>query len=275
MEKVVIVSGCRTAVGAFGGALKDVPVVDLGALVLRKTMEKAGLRPTAGADLAETVPGKLADRDRIELEEKYAGWDAGLREIAVDEVIMGNVLQAGQGQNPARQATIRAGIAKETPAFTINKVCGSGLKAIALAAQSIMTGQAEVVLAGGQENMSQVPMALMKGRWGYRMELTGVGEIHDEQAGVRGLQRIREPRQRVLCGDRREIDQLEVHVLPLEHARLGMLRGERIGAALRAGSGEPVVQQRFARVRRTDERDLRGTLGADHQRRAAAPAFAQ
>ena len=69
MEKVVIVSGCRTAVGAFGGVLKDVPVVDLGALVLRKTMEKAGLRPTAGADLAETVPGKLADRDRIELED--------------------------------------------------------------------------------------------------------------------------------------------------------------------------------------------------------------
>ncbi|MBM9531214.1 acetyl-CoA C-acyltransferase, partial [Desulfoprunum benzoelyticum] len=179
MEKVVIVSGCRTAVGAFGGVLKDVPVVDLGALVLRKTMEKAGLRPTAGADLAETVPGRLADRDRIELEEKYAGWDPGLREIAVDEVIMGNVLQAGQGQNPARQATIQAGIAKETPAFTVNKVCGSGLKAIALAAQSIMTGQAEVVLAGGQENMSQVPMALMKGRWGYRMEISGVGEIHD------------------------------------------------------------------------------------------------
>ncbi len=179
MNKAVIVSGCRTAVGAFGGVLKDVAVVDLGALVLRETLVKAGLRPVAGADLAETVPGRLADRNQTELEEKYAGWDAGLREIAVDEVIMGNVLQAGQGQNPARQATIRAGIAKETPAFTINKVCGSGLKAIALAAQSIMTGQAEVVLAGGQENMSQVPMALMKGRWGYRMEITGVGEIHD------------------------------------------------------------------------------------------------
>ena len=92
---------------------------------------------------------------------------------------MGNVLQAGQGQNTARQAMVQAGIAKETPAFTINKVCGSGLKAIALAAQSIMTGQAEVVLAGGQENMSMVPMALPKARWGYRMELTGVGEIYD------------------------------------------------------------------------------------------------
>ena len=92
---------------------------------------------------------------------------------------MGNVLQAGQGQNPARQAMIQAGIAKETPAFTINKVCGSGLKAIALGAQSIMTGQAEVVLAGGQENMSMVPMAMPKARWGYRMELTGKGDIYD------------------------------------------------------------------------------------------------
>ena len=99
--------------------------------------------------------------------------------VAIDEVIMGNVLQAGQGQNPARQAMIRAGIPKETPAMTINKVCGSGLKAIAMGAAAIMTGQAEVILAGGQENMSQVPMALPKARWGHRMELTGVGEIND------------------------------------------------------------------------------------------------
>ena len=179
MNKVVIVSGCRTAVGAFGGALKDVPVVDLGALVLRETLRKVGLRPVRGGDFQETVPEKLADQGEIDLESKYGAWDSQLREIAIDEVIMGNVLQSGQGQNPARQAMIRAGICKETPAFTINKVCGSGLKAIALAAQSIMTGQAEVVMAGGQENMSQVPMALLKGRWGYRMEMTGVGEIHD------------------------------------------------------------------------------------------------
>ena len=92
---------------------------------------------------------------------------------------MGNVLQAGLGQNPARQAMIKAGIPKETPAFTINKVCGSGLKAIALGAQSIMTGQADVVVAGGQENMSQAPMALPKARWGHRMELTGKGDIYD------------------------------------------------------------------------------------------------
>ncbi len=179
MNKVVIVSGCRTAVGAFGGTLKDVPVVDLGALVLRNTLEKVGLRPVKGSDFNQTVPKKLANQEELPLESQYAKWDAAAREIAIDEVIMGNVLQAGQGQNPARQAMIRAGICKETPAFGINKVCGSGLKAIALAAQSIMTGQADVVLAGGQENMSQTPMALLKGRWGYRMELSGVGEVHD------------------------------------------------------------------------------------------------
>jgi acetyl-CoA C-acetyltransferase len=179
MNKVVIVSGCRTAVGAFGGVLKDVPVVDLGATVLRETLQKVGLRPVRGIDFQETVPGKLAGQTELELEKKYAKWSNDAREIAIDEVIMGNVLQAGQGQNPARQAMIRAGFCKETPAFTINKVCGSGLKAIALGAQSIMTGQADVVIAGGQENMSQVPMGLMKGRWGYRMEVTGVGELHD------------------------------------------------------------------------------------------------
>lgn len=179
MNKVVIVSGCRTAVGTFGGALKDVPVVDLGATVLRKTLEKVGLRPVKGQDFQQTVPQKLASQKELPIEEKYAQWDAQAREIAIDEVIMGNVLQAGQGQNPARQAMIRAGICKETPACGVNKVCGSGLKAIALGAQAIMTGQADVILAGGQENMSQVPMALMKGRWGYRMELSGVGEIHD------------------------------------------------------------------------------------------------
>jgi acetyl-CoA C-acetyltransferase len=89
------------------------------------------------------------------------------------------VLQAGQGQNTTRQAMIQAGIPKETPAMTVNKICGSGLKAITLGATAIMAGQAEVVLAGGQESMSQVPMALPKARWGHRMELTGVGDIYD------------------------------------------------------------------------------------------------
>jgi len=179
MNRVVIVSGARTAVGTFGGGLKDVPVVDMGALVLQNCLQKVGLRPGRSADHSATAPKKLGDSGSIALEQQYENWDQNAKEVVVDEVIMGNVLTAGQGQNPGRQAMIRAGICKETPAYTINKVCGSGLKAIALGAQSIMCGQAEVVLAGGQENMSRVPMALLKGRWGYRMELTGVGEVHD------------------------------------------------------------------------------------------------
>jgi acetyl-CoA C-acetyltransferase len=179
MNEVVIVSGCRTAVGAFGGSLKDTPVVDLGASVMRETLRKVGLRPAASTTMLSVAPNTLKDQGRIELETKSGAWDTAAAEIALDEVIMGNVLQAGQGQNPARQAMVRAGLSKETPAFTINKVCGSGLKAIALGAQSIMTGQAEAVLAGGQENMSMVPMALPKARWGHRMELTGIGEVYD------------------------------------------------------------------------------------------------
>ena len=179
MKRAVIVSGCRTAVGAFGGALKDVSAVRLGATVLRQALEKVGLRPVANDAMVGLGPEKLQGQGPIPLELEHGSWDMGLAPVAIDEVIMGNVLQAGQGQNPARQAMITAGIPKETPAFTVNKICGSGLKAIALAAQSIMAGQAEVVLAGGLENMSRAPLALPKARWGHRMEVSGVGEITD------------------------------------------------------------------------------------------------
>jgi len=179
MKDVVIVGGSRTAVGNFGGSLKAVPVVDLGALVMKELLKKLNLRPVPPADNSTLAPAKLEDRGRIELEQTAYDYDEAATPVALDEVIMGNVLQANQGQNPARQAMIRAGISKETPAFTINKVCGSGLKAIALAAASIMSGQADVILAGGQENMSMVPLALPKARWGHRMELTGVGDIYD------------------------------------------------------------------------------------------------
>ncbi len=179
MRDVVVVGGARTAIGAFGGGLKDVPVVDLGALVIRETLKRAGLRPVPGQAMADAAPDKLKDRGRIELEQKAGAWDEAAKPVAVDEVIMGNVLQAGQGQNPARQAVIAAGLCKETPALSINKVCGSGLKAIALGASAVMTGQADVVVAGGMENMSQAPLALPKARWGHRMEITGKGEILD------------------------------------------------------------------------------------------------
>ena len=179
MKDVVIVGGVRTAVGAFGGALKNTPVVDLGALVIHDALKRLNLKPVAGPEVPEFAPDALAESSPIELERRYQNWSATAQAVTVDEVVMGHVLQAGQGQNTARQAMIAAGIPKETPAFTINKVCGSGLKAIALGAASIAAGQAEVIIAGGMENMSQVPMALPKARWGYRMEVTGTGDITD------------------------------------------------------------------------------------------------
>ncbi len=179
MKEAVIVGGARTPIGAFGGGLKTVPVVELGSLVMKDVFKRMGLRPDASSEMEAAAPDKLKGRGRIDLESQYSDWDEAATPVAVDEVIMGNVLQAAQGQNPARQAMIRAGISKETPALTINKVCGSGLKAIAIGAASIMSGQANVILAGGQESMSTVPLALPKARWGHRMELTGVGDIYD------------------------------------------------------------------------------------------------
>ncbi len=179
MNEVVIVSGARTAVGAFGGTLKDVPAVDLGAAVIKDIFKRRQLKPVASDMMQAVAPEALKAQGAIDLEKQFQDWADDAAPVCVDEVIMGNVLQTAQGQNPARQAMIRAGVPKETPAFTINKVCGSGLKAIALGAASIASGQAEVIVAGGMENMSQVPMALPKARWGYRMEVTGTGAIHD------------------------------------------------------------------------------------------------
>lgn len=133
-REVVIVSAVRTAIGSFGGALKDVSAPQLGAVVIKEALAKAGLAPDS-----------------------------------VDEVIMGNVLQAGLGQNPARQAAIGAGLPNEVSSMTINKVCGSGLKAVHLAAQAIIAGDADIVVAGGMENMSQAPYLLQGARDGYRM----------------------------------------------------------------------------------------------------------
>lgn len=141
MREVVIVSAVRTAIGSFNGALADVAATDLGALVVKDALERAGVSPDQ-----------------------------------VDEVFLGNVLQAGLGQNPARQAAIKAGLPQEIPSLSVNKVCGSGLRCVTLAAQSIMSGDNEIVVAGGMENMSQSPYLLDKARFGYRM---GDGKIVD------------------------------------------------------------------------------------------------
>lgn len=179
MRDVVIVSGVRTAVGSFGGVLKSVSVVDLGTTVMKSVLKRAGLRPTVDKVIEAAGPEALKAQGMIDLEKKGYDYEDNLTPVQIDEVIMGNVLQAGQGQNTARQAMIAAGISRHTTAYTINKICGSGLKAIALAAQTIKAGDADVVLAGGQESMSNAPMALLNARWGHRMELTGVGNVHD------------------------------------------------------------------------------------------------
>ncbi len=179
MREVVIVSGVRTAVGAFGGSLRDIPVVQLGAIVIKEALRKARLRPVVGEELSQYAPDALKGVGMTELEKACYDWDESFQEVQIDEVIMGNVLQGGQGQNTTRQATIYAGLPKETNAFTVNKICASGLKAITLGAQAIQTGAAEAIVAGGMESMSCAPYVLPKARWGYRMDVNSKGELID------------------------------------------------------------------------------------------------
>ncbi len=179
MKQVVVVSGARTAIGAFGGSLKGMSAAHLGSVVIKQALKRAGLRPNFGQALLEFGPDILKGDGMIELEKGYYDWDSSLRAVPIDEVIMGNVLQGGQGQNVARQAAIYAGIPKETPAFTVNKVCASGLKAITLGAEAIMLGEANIVVAGGMECMSYCPYVLPKARWGYRMDTDAKGELLD------------------------------------------------------------------------------------------------
>jgi len=177
-EEIVIAGGVRTAIGKFGGSLKDFSAVQLGSKVICEVLRKNKLRPIPAKENVMFQPKRL-EHGMIELEKKFHDWDDSFEEIAIDEVIMGNVLQAGQGQNVARQATIYGGLPKEVNAFTVNKVCASGLKAISLAAQAIMTNSANILIAGGMESMSNAPYSLPRARWGYIMDLNGQGEIND------------------------------------------------------------------------------------------------
>ena len=181
MTEVVIVSGVRTAIANYGGALRDTPVVKLGSIVIREVLKRAGLRAKRDPEVLSYAPEVFKGDGLIELEKKYYDWDDSLTEVRIDEVIMGNVLQAGQGQNTARQSAIYAGIPKEVTALTVNKICASGMKAIALAAQAIKAGDAEVIVAGGIENMSAVPYYLPTARWGARMFNTEMidGMVYD------------------------------------------------------------------------------------------------
>jgi acetyl-CoA C-acetyltransferase len=181
MTEVVIVSGVRTAIANYGGALRDTPATKLGSIVIKEALKRAGLRPERDPEVLSYAPEMFKDVGLIELEKRYHDWDDSLKEVGIDEVIMGNVLQGGQGQNTARQAAIYAGIPKEVPAFTVNKICASGMKSVALAAQSIQIGDAEVIVAGGMENMSAVPYYVPKARWGARMFNTEMidGMVYD------------------------------------------------------------------------------------------------
>ncbi len=179
MREVVIVSVARTAVGAFGGSLRDVAVVDLGKVAIKEVLKRIGRRPLVLKEIREVRPSILRDIVKSPVEEKYMEWDESLPGLPIDEVIMGNVLQGGQGQNTGRQASIRAGIPQDTPAITVNKVCGSGLKAVILGTQAIKAGDAECIIAGGMEDMSQAPYVLPKARWGYRMDVSSKGELTD------------------------------------------------------------------------------------------------
>jgi len=178
MKDVVIVSGARTAVGSFGGSLKGVKCVDLGALVIKEAIKRAGLRPDVDEVVKTCCPTVFAGLERTDINEKYYDYDDSLTPVHFDECIMGNVIQAAQGQNPGRQAMIYAGVPEETGGITVNKVCASGMKAIALAAQAIKAGDSDIVIAGGMENMSNVNYALPNARWGYRMNMP-FGQVID------------------------------------------------------------------------------------------------
>ena len=178
MREVVIVSGARTAVGSFGGSLNGVKTVDMGALVIREAIKRAGLRPAISDFVKSSRPDVFGEFEMTDINRKYYDYESGLTPVYFDECVMGNVLQTALGQNPARQASIYAGLPEETNAFTINKVCASGMKAITLASQIIKAGDADAIVAGGMENMSNVPYALTDARWGYRMSMP-FGQITD------------------------------------------------------------------------------------------------
>ncbi len=178
MKEVVIVSGARTAVGSFGGSLKGVRTVDLGALVIKEAMKRAGLRPAVSDVVKSSRPDIFGEFDMTDINRKYYDYDDTLMPVYMDECIMGNVLQSALGQNPARQSGIYAGLPEETNGMTVNKVCASGMKAITLASQIIKAGDADAIVAGGMENMSNAPYALTDARWGYRMNMP-CGQIMD------------------------------------------------------------------------------------------------
>ncbi|MCX8021649.1 MAG: acetyl-CoA C-acetyltransferase [Syntrophorhabdaceae bacterium] len=269
MREAVIVSCARTAIGQFGQSLKDVPVVQLGGIVIKEAIKRAGIRPSRNKD-KDVAPDIFGGNTDTELEAKYYDYDSSLKEVIIDEVIMGNVLQAGLGQNSARQASIYGGVPKETAAYTVNKVCSSGLRAIINGIQTIAVGDGDVIVAGGMENMSLAPFALPSLRFGARMfdtkaidlmVLDGVWEIFYGYHMGNTAENIA-----AKYGISRE-EQDKFGLLSHQRARKaiaeGILKPEIVPVVIPQKKGDPIVFD-------TDERPMETTL---EKMLKLAPAF--
>ena len=268
MKEAVIVSCARTAIGQFSQTLKDVPAVELGGLVIKEAMKRAGLRPSKSKD-KDVAPKIFEGKTDTELEAKYYDYDPGLKEVVVDEVIMGNVLQGCQGQNPGRQASIHGGIPKETAAFTINKVCSSGLRAILLAQQSIQVGDNEIVVAGGMENMSIAPFAIPGLRFGARM-------FDTKAVDLMVLDGIWEIFYNYHMGNTAENIAAKYGISRLEQDEFGLLSHQRAMAAIKGGLFKdeiipvPVKSKKGVVMFDTDERPMDTSI---EKMSALKPAF--
>lgn len=269
MKEVVIVSCARTAIGQFGQSLKDVPVVQLGGLAIKEAIKRAGIRPSKNKD-KEFAPDIFGGKTDTDLETKYYDYDSSLKEVVIDEVVMGNVIQAGLGQNPGRQASINGGVPKETAAYTINKVCSSGLRAIINGIQSIAVGDNDVVVAGGMENMSLAPFTVPGLRWGARMfdtkavdlmVLDGVWEIFygyhmgftaENIAAKYGISRVEQ-----------DTFGLISHQRARKAIKEGLFKAEIVPVVIPQKKGDPLVFD-------TDERPMDTTL---EKMAKLAPAF--
>ncbi|HOE18171.1 MAG TPA: acetyl-CoA C-acetyltransferase [Syntrophorhabdaceae bacterium] len=269
MKEAVIVSCARTAIGQFGQSLKDVPVVQLGGLAIKEAIKRAGIRPSKSKD-SDVAPDIFGGKTDTNLEAKYYDYDSSLKEVIIDEVIMGNVIQGGLGQNSGRQASINAGVPKETSAYTINKVCSSGLRAIINGIQSVEIGDNDVVVAGGMENMSLAPFTVPGLRWGARMfdtkavdlmVLDGVWEIFygyhmgftaENIAAKYGISRVEQ-----------DTFGLISHQRARKAIKEGLFKAEIVPVVIPQKKGDPIVFD-------TDERPMDTTL---EKMAKLAPAF--
>ena len=199
MRDVVIAGPVRTAIGKFGGALADVPVVELGSAVVSETLKRSGIPPQD-----------------------------------VDEIIMGNVLQAGVGANPARQVALNAGLPITTPAYTVNKVCASGMKAVALGALAVASGECDIIVAGGMESMSTAPFLLPRVRWGQRL---GDGEVLD----VILRDALSDPGEQCHMGMTAENLAAEFSITRREQDEFAVESQRKAGEAIKAGSFEAEI----------------------------------